>query len=227
MELIKKKMIITEDKRVLTIDFDLSAGFNAGINLGAGSLGQGSSSTNVNSYIKGCKCDSAQSFKCDPSPLIPNQDLIICIKSVSPEVKLFSIESMVVAQGSTSMDVIKNSTVLIPSIASRANVPGMNGIAVSTRVPSNLFLFSAGQSITIGGGVQTKLIGSGVFDRRLLAENDAKSTDGKASFEVSVGLAPSEIFLDKETSTSSSYYVKKIGFISLLGIVIVSFHAML
>ena len=79
------------------------------------------------------------------------------------------------------MDVIVAGRVEIPSITSREYVPGMNGVVVSTRVPSNLFSFGAGSSITIDGGVGMKFVDSGVFGRKLLAtSNSAKKFDEKA-----------------------------------------------
>ena len=89
------KMVITEDKRVLAIDFDLSVDFQLDNDLGAGSVGEGAGSTNVDSYVEACKCDGVQSFTCDSSPLLPNIELIICIKSVSPDVEIDILNSMV------------------------------------------------------------------------------------------------------------------------------------
>jgi len=49
-------MVIVEDKRVLTIDFDLTADFNFTNDLGAGSIKQEAGSTNVDDYVMACKC---------------------------------------------------------------------------------------------------------------------------------------------------------------------------
>ena len=90
-----KKMVIEEDERVISIAFDLSAGFQLDNNLGPGTIEQGTGSTDVDSYVEACKCDSAQSFTCDTSPLVPNNELVVCIKSVSPDVEINFLDSMV------------------------------------------------------------------------------------------------------------------------------------
>ena len=63
--------------------------------LGPGTIGQGGGATDVDSYVEACKCDGVQSFTCDSSPLLPNIELIICIKSVSPDVEIDILNSMV------------------------------------------------------------------------------------------------------------------------------------
>ena len=93
----RTKMIIAEDKRIMSINFDLSVEFEVGTDLGAERVEQNSGSTNVDSYIEACKCDGVQSFTCDPSPLQPNSELIVCIKSVSPDVEINFLDSMVSA----------------------------------------------------------------------------------------------------------------------------------
>ena len=89
------KMVIEEDKRNLVIAFDLSVDFQLDNDLGAGNFGEGAGSTNVDSYVEACKCDGVQSFTCDSSPLLPNKELIVCIKSVSPDVEIDILNSMV------------------------------------------------------------------------------------------------------------------------------------
>lgn len=89
--------IVKEDKRVLTIDFDLSADFNITNNLGAGSIEEGAGSTNVDDYVMACKCGGPDDFVCDSSPLPLNDELHVCVYSVEPEVEIETITSMVSA----------------------------------------------------------------------------------------------------------------------------------
>ena len=91
-----KKMVITEDNRKFTIDFDLSADFEiANSTLGAATINSGAGSANVTSYVEACKCDGTD-FTCDnEDALIPNSELFVCIKSNSPDVEIESLQSMV------------------------------------------------------------------------------------------------------------------------------------
>ena len=89
------RRVVVEDKRVLTIDFDLIADFNFTNDLGAGSIKQGAGSTNVDDYVMACKCGGPESFTCDSSPLPPNDRLHVCVRSVEEEVEVATIDSMV------------------------------------------------------------------------------------------------------------------------------------
>jgi len=218
------KMVIEEDKRNLVIAFDLSVDFQLDNDLGAGNVGEGAGSTNVDSYVEACKCDGVQSFTCDSSPLLPNRELFVCIKSMSPDVEIDTLNSMVVSQNTTSMDVIVAGQVEIPSITSREYVPGVNGIAVSTRVPPNIFSFRAGSSITIAGGVEMQFVDSGLFGRKLLAtSNSAKTFDEKASYEIRVDLAHKMTSDGEVASINSASFAKNMDFTSLGMILVFSY----
>ena len=120
-----------------------------------------------------------------------------------------------VTQEATTMDVILNDQVQLPSITSREYVPGINGVAISTRVPPNLFSFRAGSSITITGGVEMKLVEkTGLFGRKLRATGYAKKIDEKASYEIKVDLSR-EMTSDEEVSFNSASFDKNMGFVSL------------
>jgi len=95
------RMVIVEDKRVLTIDFDLTADFNFTNDLGAGSIKQGAGSTNVDDYVMACKCGGPESFACESSPLPPNSRLHVCVWSVEAEVGIAAIDSMVSARSTS------------------------------------------------------------------------------------------------------------------------------
>ena len=89
-------MVITEDERILSVEFDMSVDFLFDTDLEAGFVGTGSSSTNVDDYVQACKCDGVQSFSCDnASPILPNQELFVCIRSVSSDMEIDFLDSMV------------------------------------------------------------------------------------------------------------------------------------
>ena len=123
------------------------------------------------------------------------------------------------------MDVIVAGQVEIPSITSREYVPGMNGVAVSTRLPNNLITFGAGSSITIAGGVGMKFVDSGLFGRKLLVtSNSAEKFDEKASYEIRVDLAHEMTYDGEVASINSASFVKNLGFASLVTILVFSYN---
>ena len=78
-------------------------------------------------------------------------------------------------------------------------MPGMNGVAVSTRVPSNLFRYGAGEFITISGAVVMKLAGG---ERRKLVI--VAKVDKNSSFRLQVDLATEMTSIIKEVPISSA-----------------------
>ena len=125
------------------------------------------------------------------------------------------------------MDVIVAGQVEVPSITSREYVPGMNGVAISTRVPPNLFPFRAGSSITITGGVGMQFVDSGLFGRKLLAtSNSAKKFDEKASYEIRVDLAHDMTSDGEVSSINSASSAKNLGF-AYLGMIFVFSYTLL
>jgi len=240
------KMVIEEDERVLTIDLDLLVDYETDNSLGAKTTGEGSGAADVDSYVQACKCDSVQSFTCDSSPLLPNAELIVCIWSVSPDVEINLLESMVrffskpdicvefaacmisagviicvqfVTQDETTINVILNDEVQVPRITSREYVAGVNGVAVMTGVPTNLISFRTGLSITITGVVEMKLVEeTGLFKRKLVVADSGEKLDREASYEMKVDL-------EEPWLTDSTSVAKNMSFVSL-GIIIISTLAM-
>jgi hypothetical protein len=130
-------------------------------------------------FVTACKCDSAQSFTCNNNVLFPNDELAVCIRSLSEYVRIDYLDSVRVQQGDTDLSVIQNDQVDFPAITYREYVPGANGVAVSTRVPANIFNFALGQSIAVSGGIVVRLAGSDER-RRLNVELQAVQGVGKA-----------------------------------------------
>ena len=78
-------MVIIEDIRQVTIDFDMLVDYQVTpIDLGAETTNAGNDTIDVSSYIEACKC-AGVSFVCNTDTLVPNSELIVCIKSVSPD----------------------------------------------------------------------------------------------------------------------------------------------
>lgn len=148
-----------------------------------------SADVNVDSYVEACKCDGVQSFTCDESALPPNGELVVCIWSKSRDVEVDFLNSLVLNQGGTSFHVVKLNEVEYPSISSKEHVPIENGVAVSTRVPSNLFTFATGRSITISGEIKMKLYGEERRRRQLLALTSDASFEEESSFGFNVKLS--------------------------------------
>ena len=90
-------LVITEDIRRVAIDFDLRVDYDINaIALGAETINAGNDTVDVSSYIEACKCDGV-SFECNTNALVPNSELIVCIKSVSPDLVIDFLDVMVSA----------------------------------------------------------------------------------------------------------------------------------
>ena len=87
------EMVIFQDKRNMTITFDLSASFEVVADLKEAALTSANTTTDVQDYIAAYKCD--ESFVEDNSPLVANNELYVCIASSSADVEIDKIETMV------------------------------------------------------------------------------------------------------------------------------------
>ena len=87
------EMVIQEDKRIITIEFDLTADFDFGIDLEEAALTSANGTADVGDYISAFKCD--ENFEQDGSPLVANDELYLCIESSSFDVEISEIETMV------------------------------------------------------------------------------------------------------------------------------------
>ena len=85
---------ITEDVRAIDIKFDLDVNFNFTNGLGGATTNESNESASVDGYVTAFKCDGPE-FNTSTSPLVPNEKLFVCIKSVSDEVVMDNLESMV------------------------------------------------------------------------------------------------------------------------------------
>jgi len=126
-------------------------------------------------------------------------------------------------QGSTKLPVIENNVITVESITSRDYVPAENGVVVSMRVPVNMFVFGAGESISITGDIDMKLVGSG---RRLQDDIDGIKVNDNgmtSSFELSVALQKSLVY-NKEQLTSSAKVTVASNGLFMLGMMLAIAH---
>lgn len=214
----RQKMTVVEDIRQVDIDFDLSADFTVENELGAGTIEAAAGETNVSSYVKACKCKSADNFTCTLDALVPNTQLYVCIKSVSSDVKVKQLKSMVIKQGSAELSVVDDSEVKISSITEMTYVESENGVVVATFVPTNIFNYTTGASINITGGIDMELVNS---SRRLLTDTPdgdvLNANRNGQEFKLQVDLEEQVIVLEGEGAwmDSSGTFLNKAS--ALLG----------
>ena len=118
------------------------------------------------------------------------------------------------------MDVIDENRIQVPSITTRTYVPSINGVVVSTRVPSNIFDYSTGATINISGGLVMKFVEAG-GSRKLVATISAKSDENKDSFKLEVVLqremvSEEDVLFNSATFVATKVFVVLIGMVSAL-----------
>lgn len=186
-------------------------------------IGNASASADISSYIEACKCDGWQSFACNEDVLEQNAELSICIKSsTASEVEVDFLESVFINQGTETLGIIEENEVKLASLTSREYVPNMDGVAVLTRVPTNIFTFGNGEVITITGVVAMKLAG-GSSRRNLQGGVASLASDAPfdeyAPFQVRVKLGSGGLNSQhQQVLASSASVVASKGF-AMLGMV--------
>ena len=118
------------------------------------------------------------------------------------------------------MDVIDENRIQVPSITTRTYVPSINGVVVSTFVPSNIFDYSAGATIDISGCLVMKFVEAG-GSRKLVATTSAKSDENKDSFKLEVVLqremvSEEDVLFNSATFVATKVFVVLIGMVSAL-----------
>jgi len=92
-------MIIVEDVREIEVDFDLDFDYTIyDTSLAAATIEQNQTEINFDSYIEAYKCNLGENYAPDNNPLAPNTMLHICIHSLSSDVLIDALESMVRVQ---------------------------------------------------------------------------------------------------------------------------------
>ena len=89
-------LVIVEDIRNVTIDFDLFANFtiDGNITLAAATINANNATTDVDSYVDAFRCDGTEMNKVDID-LKPNDELFVCIQSTSADIEIAKLDSMV------------------------------------------------------------------------------------------------------------------------------------
>jgi len=199
------EMVIIEEKRVITINFDLSVSFDLEVELEEGAITSANTTTNVQDYVAAYKCDA--NYAEDNSPLIANNELFVCIESSSVDVEIGDIQTMTIKQGATDLPVIASVAVAYTEITEKIFVSAIKQV-VMTRVPSNIISFAPGQVIDIDGSVTMQLVGS---SGRMLqtASNTGGTEAATASFDIKVALQPEATREDVLALNSATSFASK------------------
>lgn len=95
VRLVSDYLTTMEDKRVFEISFGLSVAFTIQTPLEQAVVNVEAHDVHVASYVESCKCGGMQKFTCDANALAPNTELYLCIKSISSDVEVARLGSIV------------------------------------------------------------------------------------------------------------------------------------
>jgi hypothetical protein len=146
------------------------------------SLTTGSGEANVGTYVKACKCDNFDSFKCNTSPLTPNAILYVCVMSINPDVEIEYVNELGLFQGSDALEVVASTFIQYNDI-SIMDVKNITAVGIATIVPSRFFSYGGVSDIKVNGTVEMKLVGSA---RRLF--NDPAHDASPIAFDMANNL---------------------------------------
>jgi hypothetical protein len=156
-------LIPLSSKRDFDVEFEFTSLFETDDVAAQGaSLTSGSGEATVTSYIKACKCDNLNSYKCNTDPLSPDSILYVCITSIDPIVQIKYIYNLHLFQFEANGNVkeyfavVDLSSVQNEEISSR--IPkNATAQGIATIVPSRFFSYTGTSSIKINGTVETEL----------------------------------------------------------------------
>eukprot|EP00584_Thalassiosira_punctigera_P024712 CAMPEP_0172554436 /NCGR_PEP_ID=MMETSP1067-20121228/54526_1 /TAXON_ID=265564 ORGANISM="Thalassiosira punctigera, Strain Tpunct2005C2" /NCGR_SAMPLE_ID=MMETSP1067 /ASSEMBLY_ACC=CAM_ASM_000444 /LENGTH=782 /DNA_ID=CAMNT_0013342805 /DNA_START=118 /DNA_END=2466 /DNA_ORIENTATION=+ len=203
------ELVIIEDKRVVTIDFDLSANFEVDTNLEKAALTSANRTAGVEDYVTAYKCDD--NFVQDASTLVANDELYICIESSSADVEIYEVQNMIIKQaGIDDFTVITDSIIALPALTEETIVSPIKQV-VMTRLPSNIIDFALGNTIAIEGMVVMQLAGS---NGRMLQVDTITGGGGgpevaAASFDINVALQPDTTLDEASILNSAASFASK------------------
>jgi len=223
-------MVIAEDIRDLNIDFDMTVAFSVGVVLAPATVNSVNETTDLASYVEAYQCGGIGTSNL-ASNLSPNSLLHLCIKSKSTDIEIESLDTMVIkgfdVQGVPStLPVITSGTPLYSSITSIEYEPAGSEVSVATRVPISLFDYDALEaSISIGGEVEMRLMGSKKAARRLKmgggrALQVTAGESEEVAFDLNIKLRPPT---EMELGVSSAGVVGRKSFLFLVLSVIITF----
>ena len=171
--------IIAEEARDIGIDFDFGVDFEAtSVNFTQASLISGSSGTaTMSDYVQACKCDSATSFTCNTNALGPRSVMNICIKVSSTDMYIDYIQSLIMTQDTTEMQLIDGGNIQNTAITTATHNETHNGVFVSSLIPVEFFSYETAGTAQVTGLVYLRFSGS----RRLAVEIAGQQTIVAAS----------------------------------------------
>ena len=173
----------TSSKREIDIAFDFNVDFDTtNVVVQSASMTSASGEANVGTYIKACKCDNLESFKCNTNPISPNSILYVCVTSIDPDVEIRWLDRLSLFQynalGNETMDIVESANIQNEEISTMI-VKNSTAVGVATVVPSRFFSYSGVSSLDVFGTVEMNLVGG----RRRLVD-DGVSPD--AAFEINI-----------------------------------------
>jgi hypothetical protein len=182
--------LLTSSKREINISFDFNVDFDTtDVVVQSASTTSASGEANVGTYIKACKCDNLESFKCNTNPIGPNSILYVCLTSIDPDVEIRWLDRLSLFQynaiGNETMNIVASANIQNEEISTMI-VKNSTAVGVATVVPSRFFSYSGVSSLDMDvfGTVEMNLVGG----RRRLA--DAVSPD--APFEINIEVERSD-----------------------------------
>lgn len=154
--------VINEDTRNFDIDFEFKVNFDANedVKFQQESIASESSTATVNNYIEACTCYNATSFECNTNAISPSKILNMCIKSLTDDMEIYDIETLVLTQGSNELKLYDESKIKNDAITSEAVVPEHNGVLVSSIIPSQFFSYAEATTAQMSGKVNLRLPGT-------------------------------------------------------------------
>lgn len=140
--------------------FDLSVDFEtASVQGQKPSVTNSSVQANVDTYVKACKCDDFDSFKCNTSPISPNAVLYVCVTSINPDVEIDYVNKLELHQGNDVLGVVSDTQIQYDDISNTV-VKNATAVGIATIVPSKFFSYSGVSNVNVNGTVEMKLVGS-------------------------------------------------------------------
>ena len=155
-------MIIYEDSRDIVVDFEMMVEFDgaAMANFNQALLSSGSSTATVENYVEACTCDDSTSFTCNTNTISSSSTLNVCIKSLSADMNIDYIQSLILTQGSKELKIYDGGNIQNAAITSGTAVPDKNGVHVASLIPTQFFSYDSTSTAQLSGLVYLQLPGS-------------------------------------------------------------------
>lgn len=227
-------MIIQEDKRVFTIDFDLGVEFNiSGVGLAPEIIGANETDSDVDGYVKSCKC-SEDTYACTTDPIAPNEMIYLCLYSASAGVGIAELQTMTITQTTAlsqgtdgKIPVISGGKIEYPLITKEttcaAGTCGIDengkaiegeGVKVSTIMPISSFDFETGTKVAVTGTIDMEF--ESASGRKLSAGAGRKLGGSESAAYVMVATLTTDEVTAEDSISSASAVGKGITGLALM-----------